>query len=228
MRLYQALRISIAIGAVLIAVLGVRAQEKATQGKDVRPIEAQGLPPRVAPTEYQTQAQAGAVTIAADFVGHNVPTEQGPLTTEDYVVVEVGLYGPPGARIQISQDDFSLRINGKKMKTPLPSEPYGLVLSSLKDPEWSPPESASSKSKTSIGTGGQSDAGSPPPVVHIPIELQRAMAQRTQKAALALGDRPLPQAGLIFFQYRGKEKHITSLELTYSGSAGKATLMLQP
>jgi len=42
-----------------------------------------------------------------------------------------------------------------------------------------------------------------------------------------LGDRPLPQAGLLFFQYRGKEKGINSLELIYSGAAGKATLVLQ-
>jgi hypothetical protein len=54
------------------------------------------------------------------------------------------------------------------------------------------------------------------------------MAQRTQKAALPLGDRALPQAGLIFFQYRGKAKSIQSVELIYSGSAGKATLKLLP
>ena len=42
------------------------------------------------------------------------------------------------------------------------------------------------------------------------------------------GDRPLPQAGLIFFQYRGKIQNIHSLELIYSGSAGKTTLKLQP
>jgi len=216
------------ISALLAAALCLGLQEPATQNKEARPVEAQGLPPRVAPTDYQVQGKAGAVTIGAEFVGHNVPTEQGPLTTEDFVVVEVGLYGPSGARIQISQDDFSLRINGKKMKTPLSSEPYGLVLSSLKDPEWVPPETAEKKSKTSIGGGGQSDAGSPPPVVHVPIELQRAMAQHTQKASLALGDRPLPQAGLIFFRYRGKEKSISALELIYSGSAGQATLNLQP
>ena len=144
------------------------------------------------------------------------------------MVVETGLFGPPEARIQISLDDFSLRINGKK--TPLRSQPYGLVLPSLKDPEWVPPESAPSKSKkTSIGGGGgESDSNSPPPVVHIPIEVQRAMAQHTQKASLALGDRVVPQAGLIFFQYRGKVQNISSIELMYSGSAGKATLALRP
>ena len=64
--------------------------------------------------------------------------------------------------------------------------------------------------------------------VHIPIEVQRAMAQKVQKAALPEGDRALPQAGLIFFLYRGKVKSIHSMELIYHGPAGEATLNLQP
>jgi len=104
-----------------------------------------------------------------------------------------------------------------------------MVLSSVKDPEWEPPEKAASKSKTSLDTGGgQGNSNEPPPVVHIPIEVQRAMAQRVQKATLPEGDRPLPQAGLVFFPYRGGAKGIHSVELTYDGPAGKVTLALQP
>jgi hypothetical protein len=195
-----------------------------------QPPGAQGLPPRVGPGDYQAQTKAGNVTIAADFVRHSVPTASGPLTSDGYVAVELGLYGPPDARMTISLDDFSLRINGKK--APLPAQPFGLVVPTLKDPEWIPPEAAEKpKSKGGItgggGGGGQQDSG-PPPEVKIPIEVQRAMAQRTQKAALPLGDRALPQAGVIFFQYRGKAQGIESVELLYSGSAGKATLKLQP
>ena len=57
---------------------------------------------------------------------------------------------------------------------------------------------------------------------------RRAMEQKVQKATLPEGDRALPVAGLIFFQYGGKTKGIKSLELIYSGPAGKATLTLQP
>jgi hypothetical protein len=53
------------------------------------------------------------------------------------------------------------------------------------------------------------------------------MAQRVQKSALPGGERVLPQAGLIFFSYRGKIQGIHSLELLYAGPAGKATLTLQ-
>ena len=87
----------------------------------------------------------------------------------------------------------------------------------------------SEKSKTSIGGGGQGGkSDSPPAPVHMPIELERAMEQHVQKAALAEGDRALPQAGLIYFEYRGKTQNIHSLELIYTGPAGKATLTLQP
>jgi hypothetical protein len=145
------------------------------------------------------------------------------------VVIETGLFGSPGARIKLSSDDFSLRINGKK--TPLPSQPYGLVVGSLKDPEWEPPVPAASKSKTSVGGGGrgeQGEANAPPAPVQIPIGVQRAMAQRVQKVSLREGDRTLPQAGLLFFQYRGKTQSIHSIELIYAGPAGKATLTLHP
>lgn len=212
---------------VLAGVCCLVAQQPAGPGGEPQAKEAQGLPPRAAPTDYQAQARAGAVTIAADFVGHSVPTAQGTLSTADFIVVETGMFGPPSARAQISLDDFSLRINGKKAL--LHSQPYGLVVASLKDPEWVPPESAPSKSKTSLsGGGGQADKDSPPPVVHVPIEVQRAMAQHTQKAALPLGDRALPQAGLVFFEYGGNLRKITSVELIYSGSLGQATLALRP
>jgi hypothetical protein len=61
----------------------------------------------------------------------------------------------------------------------------------------------------------------------VPIELLRGWQQRVRKAALPEGDRALPQAGLIFFQYRGKVENIRSLELLYEGPAGNASLTLQ-
>jgi hypothetical protein len=57
--------------------------------------------------------------------------------------------------------------------------------------------------------------------------LLRNWQQRLARAALAEGDRPLPQAGLLFFQYRGKTENIRSAELIYEGAAGKATLPLR-
>jgi hypothetical protein len=182
-----------------------------------------GLPPRLAATDYQAHAQAGAITIAAEFTGHAVPLPEETLSTEDYVVVETAIFGPANTRIQLSLEDFSLRVNGKK--NALPNQPFGVVFQSLKNPDLEPPASAA-KSKTSVGSGGQGGDSSPPPVFHLPPEVKHAMQQHVQKAALPLGDRVMPVAGLIFFQYRGK--NIQSLELIYSGPAGKATLDLRP
>jgi len=49
--------------------------------------EKLGIPPRAAPTDYQAQGKAGEITIAAEFAGHSVPTPEGPLSDEEYVVV---------------------------------------------------------------------------------------------------------------------------------------------
>jgi hypothetical protein len=209
---------------LFVTALCLCAQGQETQIKEIR-----GLPPRATPADYQAQAQAGGMTIAAEFVGHFVPTLQGNLSTEDYVVVETGMFGPPEAHIKLFLGDFSLRINGKK--TALPGQPYGMVIKSLKDPDWEPPAAAesSSKSKTNVSTGGGGGPDKdPPPPVHIPIEVQRAMQQRIQKASLPEGDRTVPVAGLIFFQYSGKTQGIRSIELIYNGSAGNVTLELRP
>ncbi len=211
--------------AVLILSMGLSLEGQNAPGRDAPP-EAKGLPPRAAPGDYQFQVLAGTVTIAAEFTGHSLPTLEGPLTTEEYVAVEAALFGPGGAHLKISATEFSLRVNGKK--TLLASQPYALIVASLKDPEWAPPELPAKKSKSSIGGGGQDqqDSNAPPEPVKIPIPVQRAMAQRVQRASLPEGDRALPQAGLIFFQYRGK--NVQSVELVYEGLAGKATLKLQP
>ncbi len=213
---------------VLFAALNIRAQDPNPPSPPVQAKEGQEIPPRASPSEYQAQGKAGDIMIGAEFTGHFVVTPEKTLSTEDYIVVETGLFGPPNTKMRLSYSDFSLRVNGQKKS--LESRPYGLVVGNVKDPEWEPPKDAA-KSKTSIGGGGgggQSDPGGPPPVVHVPIELQRAMALRVQKASLPEGDRALPQAGLIFFEYHGKAKGIHSLELIYNGPTGKATLTLQP
>jgi hypothetical protein len=219
------MRFSSAFRPVFLIVALIGAAYVHAQSKDATANEVKGMPPRVAPTEYQAHGEAGPLTIAADFTGHSVATPEATYTTEDYVVVEVGLFGAPGARAKLSTGDFSLRINGKK--TASPSQPYQLVFKALKDPEWEPP-SKESKSKTSIGGGGGGDSGGPPAPVHMPMELRRAMEQRVQRVTMLEGDRALPQAGLLFFEYRGKTQGIRSLELIYNGSAGTASLALQP
>jgi hypothetical protein len=205
-------------------VLGVFAGTLCLHAQNPVSEAAQGLPPRTTPADYQVQGKAGSVTIAAEFDGHSVPLAEGPLTTEDFVVVEAAFFGPTGARLILSPADFSLRVNGKKM--PVPAQPAGRVLRSLKDPSYAP-LTKSQVGKTQLNDGGRGGGGDdgPPPPPKVPIEVQLSMEKRTKKASMPEGDRPLPQAGLLFFDFGGKAR---SVELIYDGPAGKATLNLQP
>ncbi len=229
------LRIAASISATLWIAVCLNAQETAAateppgQEQSQKESGPRGMPPRAAATEYQAHAQAGMVTIGAEFMGHSVPTPEHTFATDDYVIVETGLFGPPGSRTTLSRDDFSLRINGKKMAQP--SEPFELVFRSLKDPEWQPPESKEEKgSKGGLTTGGAGGGADklPPLPPKMPFPLRRAMEQQVHKSTMEEGDRPLPQAGLLFFSYHGKRESIKSLELIYNGAAGKATLTLEP
>lgn len=219
---------------ILVTALCLCAQGQNTPSKEAPGIETKGIPPRATPGDYQAHAAAGTVTVAAEFVGHTFATQEGLMyNTDDNVAVEIGLYGPAGARLNISVDNFSIRINTKKKKeTALPGEPLGAIFRSLKDPEWEAEQEVKAKeakgSGSGISTGGQSAEKEPVAPVHMPLELRRAMEQRVQKTGLLEGDRALPQAGLVFFPYHGKVQNIHSLELIYAGPAGTATLELQP
>ena len=204
---------------VLFAALSL-----AAFGQEPPAKEAHGIPPRATPAEYQTHAQAGSVTIAAEFAGHAIPTPEGTLKSEEFVVVEAAVFGSAGTRLKLSIEDFSLKINDNKKLAP--AEQYGLVYGSLKDPELEPTKSSQNKPKTSLG-GGQGEDSTPTPP-KIPIEVRHAMQQKVQRAALPEGDRELPQDGLLFFKYRGKAEGIRYVELIYNGPAGKASIPLQP
>src|ERR1700733_12450387 len=230
MRSASVLSTGLLIGGVLFSSVCLLAQDQTDQEQSAKDLPGKGMPPRAAASEYQAHGMAGTVTIGAEFAGHSVTTPDHTYSSEDYIVVEAGLFGPPGAQTTLARSDFSLRINGKKVASP--SEPYELVFHSLKDPEWQPPESPEAKeSKSSLTTGGGGGGGGdklPPIPPKMPFPLRRAMEQHVQKAAMQEGGRPLPQAGLLFFLYRGKAESIKSLELIYSGAAGTATLTLQP
>ena len=207
------------LSAFAFSALGVAAQDSGNQTG-----ESKGLPPRAAPGDYQAQGKVGSVTIAAEFVAHSVPTPDAIYNSDDYVVVEIGLFGP--SPVNIAPSNFSLRINGTKK--PLSAQPYELAFKTMMDPDWQPPKQED-KSKTSFGTGGQGgqDSGPPPPV-HMPLEVRRPMEQRVTRAAMLEGEQPLPRAGLVFFEYHGKAKNIHSVDLIYSGAAGNATIALHP
>lgn len=207
--------------AVSLAFVGSLHAQNTPQAKP-HPVEITGMPPRSAATDYAAHVQVGDFTLAAEFAGHNVPRPEDPLTTDDYVVVEAAVYGPNGMKLNLSPEQFSLQINDRK---PSPAVTFVVVASSIKDPEWVPPDQPKAKSKTSLGGGGEDTPTLPPKV---PIELRRKMVQYIEVNSLPQGEHVLPQAGLLFFPYRGKTQSIRSIELIYNGPASKTTLALQP
>jgi hypothetical protein len=224
------MKAAVAIVGLMLAGVQMRAQNAAPASEGTTGDEALkragNLPPRATPGDYQFRVQAGKITVAAEFSGHSIlTTEGGPYTTEDFVMVEAALFGPAGTRLPITYQDFSLRVNGKKM--PLPAVPYLAVFKSLKDPDWEPTSAQAKENKTVVGGGADGKDGDLPRIEHMPIERQRAMQQRVTKVSLGEGERPLPQAGFLFFEYRNGDKTIHSMELIYNGPAGKATLALQ-
>src|SRR5215467_9083104 len=46
------------------------------QNKDTQPSEVKGLPPRATPADYEAHDQAGAFTLATEFKGHTIPTQE--------------------------------------------------------------------------------------------------------------------------------------------------------
>ena len=216
---------------IVAACLSAYAQD--APAKDA-PAEIKGLPPRVAPTDYQAHGQAGTVTIAAEFRGHAVPTMQGTLTTEDYVTVEIGLFGPADARMKISAGDFSLRVNDKK--TPLDSQPYGLVIGNVKDPEWEPPP-APAKSKTSLGGDGGEQSNQPPRPVKPAARAARDGPARSEIRAARRRPRPPPGRTALLLLSRQAAGHphprtdllgqrgqtdpqAPALKISYTGASG--------
>ncbi len=231
MPVFSTLRNILLIAAVLISAIGLPAQEEKTKGPEAsgKDTQAKGMPPRAAPSEYQAQAQAGKVTIGAEFLGHALPTPEQTVESEDYIVVEAGLFGPPGSKITLARGDFSLRINGKKAANP--SEPYELVFHSLKDPQWQPPETPEkAKGSTSLTTGGGGGGGDGQPPPYLPRCRSNCGARwnstfkgppckkATAPAASRTAFLPVPRQG----------REHSSLELIYNGAAGTATLTLQP
>lgn len=214
--------------SIWLVALCLCAQEQTAPNPAANPNEARGLPTRSKPSDYPVHALAGTMTIGAEFMRHAVPTPQAEFSNDDYVVVEIGLFGAPGQHIKISVDDFSLRINNKK---PAVSQPYGMAIANLVDPNWAPPEAPAPKAG-SFSAGGNADGGQPgdppPAPPKMPMNLRHAMDQKVQKAAIPEGDRTLPLAGLLFFQFHGQTDKIKSVELTYNGPAGKAVLTLNP
>jgi hypothetical protein len=202
---------------------------------------AQGTTPKANASDYPAHAAVGDFTLAAEYLVHSIPAPEGSFFTEDYLVVEAAFFGPPLARVKMSAEHFTLRINGRK--APLMTQSPGIVGASLKYPDWE-------QRPTVTASAGPVILGGPVPVERFPgdpnarrgpapprvpesenpggqaKEPAMPIEERIQRAALPEGEHVAPAGGLLFFPFRGKTKSIRSLELLYDGPAGKVSLKL--
>ncbi len=184
----------------------------------------------------------GGLTIGAEYLLHTLPTKQGSLIANDYLVVEIAIYGAKGKTIDLDTAQFTLRVN---KKTTIEPEGPGYVAASLKYSDWE----NTRRLDLSGGTGNSTVVYGPPqsnrfpgdPTVRPPrtqplpddnpagIEKEPPLSidERIERAWLPSGEQNLPLAGVVCFPFKGKTKSVKTLELIYKGPAGDVVLKLE-
>jgi hypothetical protein len=216
------------------------------------PLAAQGpygATAKPKPADYPVHAPAGDAWLGAEYHVRSVLARGQTIVVQDYLVVEVALYPPPGKPLAVSTGQFTLRLNGKKLL--LYAQAPGFVAAALKYPDWE-------RRPTLVATGGIGDAGviigrpeqverfpgdnrpsrtrlpRPPraPAPEDPSGLAEEEPPKPEElvveAALPGGEAKGPVSGYLYFAHKGKTKSIRTLELLYEGPGGGATLRLAP
>ncbi len=172
-------------------------------------VAGQGTKPRADASAYEVQGAAGDLKIGADYLVHSIPASSGYLNADDYLIVEAAVFGPRAATIKLSLSDFVLRITGvPKAGTPKMIE--------AQSPSFAPSFTGRPRTSSPIPTSINNSGVEKEPAV--PFEKQ------VEQASLPAGEHKVPISGALFFPFKGKTVSIKSLELMYTGPAGKVTL----
>lgn len=209
------------------------------------PLAAQEAPPKL--QDYPAHARIGEFTVGAENLGPSIPTPSGGLYLDDYIVIEIAVF-PSGQikAIQLAHANFALRINGSKSLI-RPDTPE-FVAAAVKYPNWE-------RQRGLVATAGIGNAGvtlgrndpverfpgdrrpieqrrpvpNPVPRVDSPIESKKEevpVDEQVRRAAYPEVERVLPVKGALYFHYTGKLKKVKSLELTYDGPLGAASIRI--
>lgn len=214
---------------------------------------ADSLPPREKPTEYQASVSiSGGCTLASDYLGHSAPASRGVLFTPDHVVVEVAIFG--SGAIDLNTSHFRLQLTGGRgaAKEPVRPEPASVVAASMREGSMSSygrPNLEASGTIQDRGvilgrrrpTTGVPDLdsqrpgrGPDPPVTGAPghdrsgnaKEVPLEPAEALASAEVANGEWKLPVRGLLYFPYRGKLKALKTITLLYQPEANSPAISL--
>ncbi|HEY3031744.1 MAG TPA: hypothetical protein VGJ68_16415 [Bradyrhizobium sp.] len=211
-------------------------------------LAAEGAEPKAKAADYPAHSAVGGLEIGAEYMVHSFSGHGQTFIAKDYLTVEVALYTRGADRLELSQGQFTLRLNGRKQML-LPQAPT-FVAASLKYPDWEYNRSA----EVYAGAGNTGvTIGRPPTVERFPgdprpgqqrlprppqapepedrsgVDKQPPAKAEDVAVAVALpeGDVKPPVSGYLYFAWKGKTTSIKSVELMYTGPAGAVTLKLQ-
>jgi len=189
-----------------------------------------GTDPKPKPEDYEAHTKVGAVSIGAEFLIHSFSGQNVTYLAPDFLVVEVALYPPKGAEIDVQPTGFSLRLNGRK---PLSPAQVSLVQSSLDHPEWRPTPRL--EAGAGVGDGAvvlgaprqEKIPGRPPQTYPVPGPDENPAApgvsrdphptasQLLVQTALPVGIHRGPVSGYLYFPFRGKPGSLKTVELLF-------------
>jgi len=190
--------------------------------------------------DYPLHTSVGDVSIGAEYLVHSIPVGDQTYLAADYLVVEVAVYPKAHDPIVITDETFTLRVNGKKQVI-YPQSP-GFVAASMKYPDWEPRVSK----EVSVGPVV---IGRPTPVGRFPDDTRGNRLPKAPKApddqrnieqqapddpadvlarvGLPQGEVSKPVTGFLYFHYKARPKSIHSVELVCQTKAGSSTLQLK-
>lgn len=197
---------------------------------------------RAKPSDYPVHGVNGSTGIGVEYMAHSLMVDGRTAFVSDYLVIEVEVFPKRGESVMVSQNQFTLRVNGKNPA--LLAQSSGMVSASLKYADWD-------RQKRLDATVGDVRLGYPQRTPRFPgdpttrplpappraptdqdrsgIEKQpeETADQLVVKWALPEGEASKPVKGFVYFPHKGKPGSIKKLELIYSTPAGETTLVLK-
>jgi hypothetical protein len=198
-----------------------------------------GTTPKNSEAEYPAHARLEKVGIGAEYLVHSFSSGRDMFIAKDYLVVEVALFPAKGEGVMANAGQFSLRLNGRKQT--LAQQNPEMVAASLKYPDQDrgfhptaglgPIVLGQPQPQERFPGDPNARTGNPPGVPtddstgqekQKPVTAEELVVQ----AAFPEGEHHTPSSGFLYFPYRGKVRHIQSLELIFNGPAGSTSLQL--